>query len=75
MTTAVDSACDLVSMAFKEAGEHTLTYKAVKAIWLNKTLKRKIEVVRDFAEARRKHDTFEPFFVQVGAPLSAVFGK
>jgi hypothetical protein len=75
VTTAADSACDLVSKAFKEAGEHTLTYKAVKAIWLNKTLRRQIEVVRDFTQARRKADTFEPLFVQVGAPLSAVFGK
>lgn len=55
-TAMPESACDAVSVAFVRAGHHEVTYRAVKAIWLDKkhrNICRKINVVMTKAVARK----------------------
>ena len=59
------SACDLVSQAFAAAGDHTLTYKTVKTIWLNKSLRREARTIR---ELRDRSDEGPPAFVELREP-------
>ena len=65
-----DSACDIVSDAFVRAGAHELTYKAVKTIWINKTLKKELATIRDFFEVGKSTATSSPSLFNGGCPFS-----
>jgi hypothetical protein len=68
-----NSACDIVLEAFEQAGNYDLSYKVLKSIWLNKTLRKEVARTQQLHAARDQDEL--PAFVRQNLPPFPVSGN
>ena len=68
-----NSACDIVLETFEQAANYDLSYKVLKSIWLNKTLREEVALIQQL-HATRDQDEL-PAFVRQNLPPFPVSGK
>ncbi len=70
VTKLKDSACDILSEVFAEAGYPKLNYKLMKEIWGNRKLREEARTIREIHETSRSEEP--PLFVRLGKAPFAV---